>query len=71
MRPFNEESACPKCGSAEVLTSYHRAGCPTCGRCHDIYSCKGPSTPHMVRHCRRCQHEWYEAPLDAGQVDAS
>ncbi len=64
MTPFDAGSVCPKCQNGDIGTFYHKAGCSTCQRCHDSFECGGTSTPHMVRHCRRCHFEWFEAPLD-------
>ena len=67
MMPYNAFGKCRKCDGVEISTRYHKAGCTHtgCTRCHDAPGCSGGREPHMVRECRNCHHEWYEAPLDS------
>jgi len=53
MKPFDERAVCEKCGSADVSIRY-RHGC-------GWRNCKA-HPERIERHCRRCGHNWDEAP---------
>jgi ribosomal protein S27AE len=62
---YSGNSACPKCGNADLHTRYIREGGadhlwrPRCGQA------SGLAPAHLDRHCRTCGFEWAEAPLDS------
>jgi len=62
VRPYDESATCPKCGYADIATTYDDPGC-----------CPGPRPWHpdthygsglLVRRCCRCGYTWVERPLD-------
>lgn len=63
MKPYNEAAICPKCKSADVRVSYHRAGTyPWGSDCGYGGPCQRDSVleEHMLRICQRCRYEWNE-----------
>ena len=61
-------SACIKCGSVDVGTSFHKQGCPqtdcSCASCSYGSHAKQHSE-HLHRYCRVCGFDWIEPTKDA------
>jgi Zn ribbon nucleic-acid-binding protein len=60
---FDAEAVCSKCGHDDIGARWHVDGWQQhdCGKL-----LSNRRVEHLHRHCRRCGHEWAEAPLDSG-----
>ena len=68
-----DTAGCPKCGGVDITTRF----CRDCTWSSYELQRAGIRAPgleygdeHMHRCCRRCGHEWLEAPLDSAQPAA-
>lgn len=65
LRPFNENSRCPKCGHRFTVDRFEPAS-----EMNFFGHSFGHTEDHISRTCKRCQYAWKEAPLDAAKKDA-
>ena len=61
MEKFKQNRKCVKCGSLDIVNSFHDVG--------EFVKYIEVKFPYINRHCRNCQYNWHERPLDYKEKD--